>query len=763
MKNRFLMLILQNIVLFPNQEIKLEFSNEMSKTIVEDALKEDDGYLVIVTPKDPENEVTSLTDIEKVGVLSQIKNSIDIPNGNLRVTLRGTKRVKISNLSIMMDGQIEVTTEPIENPIYNLEEELAYSRKLKNLVKEYVENDRQASNTILNVIKNMTNLSKLTDMIAASLDFDLKDKSALYKETNYYKRANHLVTLLSNGIKSLELEQKIEEEIHEKYEKSEKEIMIREKIKSLSNELGIDSDKTSECEEFKNIIDKLKIDERIKKSMLREVARFEMTMDNSPEYGSLRTHLEFVTSLPWNKSSKDESDIEKIDEQLNGLHYGLGKAKERIEEYMILKKMNKNLPSPILCLIGPPGTGKTTFARELASSTHREFVKVSVGGLNDSSELIGHRRTYIGAGPGKIMEGIRKCGVNNPIILIDEVDKILKDYKGDPSSVLLEILDQSQNREFVDNYVTEPFDLSNVLFILTANDESKIPRALFDRLEVIEVASYTLFDKIEIAKNYTLPRLGKEYGFDYKKIKFTDDVIARIVEDYTKEAGVRDLERKISSIIRKILIKGLTKTVTIKVSDLEKYLGNEKYSEYKNHYDTSGVANVPAFTSSGGCVINIEVSSLPGSEKIVTTGSLGKLMQESATVALSYLKSNIKQFKIDKKILQETIHVHALDGATPKEGPSAGLAIAMATLSMALDQKIPADCAFTGEISLKGRILQVGGIKEKLISAYNAGIRTMYIPTDNASDLKKVPEKIFKEMTVKAVSSFTEVYIDVFD
>lgn len=763
MKNRLLILILQNIVLFPNQEVKLEFSNDISKNIIDRAIHQNGAELVLVASKNEEGNVLGVEDIESIGVLVKIKNAIDLPNGKLRVALRGTKRIKITNLKVLADGLIEVETTAIENPLYNLDEELAYSRKLKEMTRSYVEINRGVSNTILDIIKNVTNLSKLTDMISASLEFDIREKMKLFKETNHYDRAKMLVTLLSNEVKSIKLENKIDEEIHAKFEKSEKEIIIREKIKMLSDELGVDSDKMSEAEIYKKTISELKVDEKIRQSMYREVRRFELTMDNSPEYGSLRSHLEFITSLPWNKSSKGESDIEKIDEQLNGLHYGLSKAKERIEEYMVLKKKNKNLHSPILCLIGPPGTGKTTFARELASSTHREFVKVSVGGLNDASELIGHRRTYIGAGAGKIMEGIRKSGVNNPIILIDEIDKMVKDYKGDPSSVLLEILDQNQNREFVDNYVQEPFDLSNVLFILTANDESKIPRALYDRLEVIEVASYTLFDKIEIAKNYTLPRLGKEYGFDHTKIKISETVIAKIVEEYTREAGVRDLERKISTIIRKILIKGLDKTVTIKESDLEKYLGNDTYREYENYYETSGVVNVPAFTSSGGCLINVEVALYNGGEKILTTGSLGKVMQESAMVAVSYLKDNCKQFKIDKKSLSETMHVHALDGATPKDGPSAGLGIEVAILSAILDKKVPNYCAFTGEISLKGRILKVGGIKEKLISAYNAGIKKMYIPRENEADLGKVPKKVFKDMEVKTVNCFTEVYEDIFN
>ena len=763
MKNGLLVLILQNIVLFPNQEVKLEFSNEMSKRTIEEVLEKYGSELALVSPCSEEGNVLSLKDIKRIGVLVKIKNTLEMPNGNLRVTLRGTKRVSIEKLSVLPSEFICVETNSIDNPLYNLEEELAYSRKLKDYVKDYVKANKNISSSIIDIIANVTNLSKLTDMIAVAGEFENTQKCELLQETDYYRRAKMLVALLAQEVKATELENKIDEQVREQFEKSEKEIIVKEKIKALSNEIGLDSDKASECEEYKKIIAGLKVDAKVRASMEREVKRFEMTMDNSPEYGILRSHLEFVTSLPWNKSSRGELDIDKIDEQLNELHYGLARAKERIEEYMILKRKNKDLHSPILCLIGPPGTGKTTFARELAASTHREFIKVCVGGLNDSSELVGHRRTYIGAGPGKIMEGIRKCGVNNPIILIDEVDKMVKDYKGDPSSTLLDILDQNQNREFIDNYVQEPFDLSNVLFILTANDESKIPRALYDRLEIIDVASYTLYDKIEIAKNYTLPRLGKEYKFDYKLLKFSDAVITRIIKDYTREAGVRDLERKISTIIRKMLIKGLDKPVTVKENELEKYLGHDKYSEYRNYYSSSGVANVPACTTVGGCIINVEVALVPGASKILSTGSLGKVMQESAVVAVDYLKENAKQFKIDKKVLSETLHIHALDGATPKDGPSAGLGIVVAIVSAILDKKVPNDRAFTGELSLKGRILKVGGIKEKIISAYNAGTKIVYIPKENEDDLEKLPAKIRKEMEIHTVNDFTEVYNDIFD
>lgn len=763
MKKNLLILILQNLVLFPNQEIKLELSNETSKEIIDESVSSHDSEVIVVSSKDEEKGSLDIKDIEKIGGLCKIKACLVMPNGNIRVTLRGIKRQTITKIAIIESGKIEVECENVQTPEYNLDEELAYSRKLRDLVTRYVEVNSKVSNSILGVIKNVTNLSKITDMITAFLELDYKQKNKLFKEVNYYKRARLLTTILTNEIKSLELEMKIDEEVRKKFESGEKEIIIKEKIRALSNEIGIDIDKHDECENFLSLISKMKVDDKIKKSLRAEVKRFEMTLDSSPEYGSLRAHLEFVTGLPWNKSTKDESDIEKASEHLNGLHYGLDAAKTRIEEYLQLKSKNKSLHSPILCLIGPPGTGKTTFARELAGSIGREFVKVSVGGLNDSSELVGHRRTYIGAGPGKIMEGIKKCGVDNPVILIDEVDKMVKDYKGDPSSVLLEILDQNQNKEFIDNYIQEPFNLSNVLFILTANDESKIPRALYDRLEVIEVASYTLFDKVEIAKNYTLPRLGKEYGFDHTKIKMSEAVITKIIEEYTRESGVRDLERKISSILRKILIKGLDEPVTIRETDLEKYLGKRKYTDFQNIYETSGVANVPACTNLGGCVLNIEVSIYPGCEKIVATGSLGKIMQESTSVVMSYFKKNAKAFHLDRKDLMNTVHIHALEGALPKEGPSGGLAIAVAVLSELLDVKIPNDIAFTGEMSLKGRILKVGGIKEKLISLANAGLKRIYLPNENAQDLDNIPKKVLKKIDIVLVNDFTEVYNDLFE
>lgn len=763
MHNKFITLILQNLVLFPNQEVKLELNNDLSKSIINKSNTNNRNELVMISPKDELETSPDLKDLPLIGINCKIKQKLDLPNGNMRVTLRGVKRVAIDKYNFN-EELIECSVKSIENPNYNLDEELAYSRKLKVLMEKYVSTDSTATNAILGIIKNVTNLSKLSDMIAASVNFDYKQKIKLFEETNYYKRARMLITILNNSIRAIELENKIDEEVRSNFEKSEKDIIVKEKIKLLSEELGNSGDKYTEADSFLKKIDSLKIEANIKKNLTEEVKKFEMTLETSPELSVIRGHLDYLVNLPWNKSTKDKTNIEEIDNYLNKLHYGLDKAKTRVEEYLLLKRKNKNLTSPILCLIGPPGTGKTTFARELANSIGREFIKISVGGLNDSSELIGHRRTYIGAGPGKIIESIKKSGVNNPVILIDEVDKMVKDYKGDPASVLLDILDPKQNKEFVDNYIAEPFDLSSVIFILTANDEANIPDALYDRLEIIEVNSYTIFDKLEIAKKYTMPRLAKEYGFKDGSIKFSDAVIKKIITDYTLEAGVRDLERKLSSIVRKVLIQKIDdKQTVINESDLLKYLGNNSYSSYTNSYDRVGTVNVPAYTPLGGSVLNIETVLYPGKEDVIITGSLGDVMLESVEVALSYIKANADTLQIDiNKLINNTLHIHALDGSSKKEGPSAGLAITVSIMSLLLNKKIPNTTAFTGEITLGGRILKVGGIKEKVISSYNKGIKKLYIPMENIGDINLIPKKIIKSINIIPVNMFDEVYQDIF-
>lgn len=754
-------LVLQSLVLFPNQEVRIELSNNNSKNTINDTISRFNSELVIVSPIDELEIRPNIEDLPKIVTLAKIKNTITLPNGNMRVLLVGLKRCNVIKYK-SKDNYIEAETSDIEYPEYKADEERAYVRKIKKGLKEYVSASSEVSNSIIEITKEISNLSKLTDIVTVSLDLSYKEKFGLLIETDYYRRAKKIIKILKEEVSSLEFDKQIDDEIRDNLVSNEEELFIKEKINLLSRKLGTGTNIHEECMAYIEKINLFNIDEKTKKSLKREVERLERTTETSPEFASLRSYLEFVTNLPWNESSSTKIDISDTKKYLNKSHYGLESAKTRLEEYLILKEKNNTLSSPILCLVGPPGTGKTTFARELAKSISREFVSISVGGLNDSSELVGHRRTYMGSAPGKIMDGIRKCGVNNPVILIDEVDKMVKDYKGDPASVLLEILDSNQNKEFTDNYVGEPFDLSNVLFILTANDINNIPAPLLDRLEIISINSYTMYDKLEIAKKYTIPRLSKEYKFDDKKFEITDKGITRIIDEYTKEAGMRELERCIEAIIRKVLIDEKL-PIEITDKDIQKYLGKPKFTHYQNVYDKSGTVNVPAKSDFGGLVINIECSIYDGVEKIITTGSLGEVMKESIEIAVSYLKTNAKKYKIDSKKLSSTIHIHALESATKKDGPSAGLAITTSILSSILNKKVPIDSAFTGEISLEGRILKVGGIKEKIISSYNQGIKRIFIPTENIADLSEIPRKVCDNINIVPVSNFEEIYEMIFN
>ena len=760
MQNKLLTLILQDLVIFPGEEIKLEFSNETSKKIIDEAINNYDTELIIVTPKNKLEVSPSLSDLNDIAMRVSVKRKIILPNGNVRVTIRGVRRCLIVSKKIS-SGFIISKYRNILNSEYDAETELAYINKLKTIINNYIDSNSEVSNDIISIVNESENLGKLVDVISASIPLDNSIKLKLFEELDYIKRAKYLIRILSSKIKENDLDKEIEEEIRNNFEQNEKDILIREKIKILNSKLNIQSDNNSD-QDYIEELNSLDLDPKTRKDIKYEIDRLHSTVDSSPEYSMLRSHLDFLLSLPWNKSSKDKTNIDETFNHLNKLHYGMTNAKSRIEEYLILKNNNKDLPSPVLCLVGPPGTGKTTFARELAGSIGREFIKISVGGLNDSSELMGHRRTYLGASPGKILDGIRKCGVNNPIILIDEVDKMVKDFRADPASTLLDILDSNQNKSFIDNYAGIEFDLSNIIFILTANDVGSIPFPLRDRLEIIEVNSYTILDKINIAKKYTMPRLGKEYKFDSTKISFSDAVLTKMITEYTDEAGVRDLERCISSIVRKVLISGNKNKVTIKTSDVEKYLGNAKYAKLTNKYNGSGIANMASKTSNGGLILNVEAVSYPG-KGLVTTGLLGDSTRESASVALGYIKKNYKKFNIDFNKFKNAIHIHMLYGTSKKDGASGGLAIASALVSMFKDIKIPNDIAFTGEITLNGRVLRVKGIEEKIISAYNDHIKKIYIPMDNIRDIRELSLKITKSISIVPINNFTEVYEDLFN
>lgn len=768
MNNNLPVMLLKGLVLIPNQEVKLDINNKISKKIVMISSKNYNDELLIVCPKDQKEEVPEVTDLPFVGVVCKIISKIELPNGHLKIKVKGLRRVAIEEYSNDVNDSdiLECSVRNIELPRFEEAELNAAKRKLLDILKKYIDLNPSISNSILRYLKNETDINKITDQIALFLPLSIEKKLEYMEEINALKRAHRLIKDINLEIKIILLDEQIEENLSTELENTQKEFILREKIKEIKKELGDNDIKQDEIDDYLQKLNNLELPKKTYDKILYEIKKYESTNEISPEISGIRTYLDWVLNLPWNNKTTDETDIVKIRKSLDKSHYGLEEIKERVIEFVVSKKRNKDIISPIICLVGPPGVGKTSIANSIAKSLNKEFSKISVGGLNDSAELNGHRRTYIGASPGKIIGSIKKCGSKNPLILIDEVDKMVKDYKGDPASVLLDILDVEQNKYFIDNYIEEPFDLSNVTFILTANDENKIPLELLDRLEIIKVSSYTEIEKIDIAKKYLLPRIYKNYLLKAKDIKISNDIILEIINNYTKEAGVRELNRLLDKIIRKIITLNNNNEdlkITLKETDLKKYLGNKKFENILNNNVIPGKINGLAFTPYGGMVMQIESCMYEGTGKIKTTGSLGNVIKESVEVAISYLQANKDLLKInDYYFKTKDIHVHMLDGATKKDGPSAGSAITLAILSLILNKAVNNNIALTGEMSLSGDILPIGGLKEKIIGAYNSGINIVFIPKKNHNDLDNIPEEVKKKISIIEVNNFIEVYNNIF-
>ena len=768
MNNNLPVMLLKGLVLIPNQEVKLDINNKISKKIVMISSKNYNDELLIVCPKDQKEEVPEVTDLPFVGVVCKIISKIEIPNGHLKIKVKGLRRVAIEEYSNNVNDSdiLECSVRNIELPRFEEAELNAAKRKLLDILKKYIDLNPSISNSILSYLKNETDINKITDQIALFLPLSIEKKLEYMEEINALKRAHRLIKDINLEIEIILLDEQIEENLSTELENTQKEFILREKIKEIKKELGDNDIKQDEIDDYLQKLNNLELPKKTYDKILYEIKKYESTNEISPEISGIRTYLDWVLNLPWNNKTTDETDIVKIRKSLDKSHYGLEEIKERVIEFVVSKKRNKDIISPIICLVGPPGVGKTSIANSIAKSLNKEFSKISVGGLNDSAELNGHRRTYIGASPGKIIGSIKKCGSKNPLILIDEVDKMVKDYKGDPASVLLDILDVEQNKYFIDNYIEEPFDLSNVTFILTANDENKIPLELLDRLEIIKVSSYTEIEKIDIAKKYLLPRIYKNYLLKAKDIKISNDIILEIINNYTKEAGVRELNRLLDKIIRKIITLNNNNEdlkITLKETDLKKYLGNKKFENILNNNVIPGKINGLAFTPYGGMVMQIESCMYEGTGKIKTTGSLGNVIKESVEVAISYLQANKDLLKInDYYFKTKDIHVHMLDGATKKDGPSAGSAITLAILSLILNKAVNNNIALTGEMSLSGDILPIGGLKEKIIGAYNSGINIVFIPKKNHNDLDNIPEEVKKKISIIEVNNFIEVYNNIF-
>lgn len=758
MKENLPVLLLRKLILLPYQELRIELNVDLSKKIMDMSEQFYNNKLLVICPENTLEVSPSEADLPTVGILTKIKSKIILPNGNYRVILSGLNRVLINSYRNHADDPdiLESTVKRIYIDESNENEEEAILRTLKALVEKYMSVNPAASNSVNNTISNMTDLDMLTDVVANYLPFDAKKKVQYMNEFDYIARANNLIKDINLELEVISIESKIDEEIRESFEKEQRDLILKQKVAKLNEELGINADKQTEVSLYRNKIEKLDINSKIKDKLLDEVKKYAYTSEYSPDSSVIRNYLDTIIDLPWNTFSKDEPDIQKIKDTLDKNHYGLESVKVRILEYIAIKKKSNNVNAPILCLVGPPGVGKTTLGMSISASLNKEFYKISVGGLNDATELTGHKRTYLGSSPGKIIQGIKKCGTSNPVILIDEVDKIVSDFKGDPSAVLLDILDPNQNKAFIDNYIEEPFDLSKVLFVLTANDVLNIPAALKDRLEIIEINSYTEFEKIDIAKRYIIPSIQDEYLIS--KYKISDNDILKIINNYTKESGVRELRRILEKIFRNITINEI-KTKNIKWNTIENILGPQKYQNNINLVNYPGSVCALGVSPYGGVLIHFESIFLPGPSGVIVTGNIEESVKESANISFSYCLSKAKDFKLDvERMNGNSIHINALNYGIKKDGTSGGIAITTAIISLLLNKVVDPYTCFTGEITLHGDVSKVGGVKEKIIGAFNSGYNRVFIPSDNAIDLISVPNEIKDSIEIIPVKNYQEIF-----
>lgn len=763
LKTNLPVILLRGIILLPNNEIRLEFDNDLSKNIIDVSELFHDNMLLVVNSLNPLEETPSEEDIPEIGVVSKITHKIELPNGKTRVIIKGINRARINELL-----NLNRASEVLESIVTNIEEENIDDSKEKILIRKlyreletYVKKVPYISNSILSLIVNVGDIGKFTDIVASHLPIDSTRLISYLYELDVEKRSEMILEDIYKDEEMFDVEKNIDLKVKRNIDDNQKEYLLREKIKYIKEELGDTTLKEDEVEEIRTKINELKAPEKIKNRLFSELKRYESFNQASPEVSIVRNYIDTLLSLPWENYTEDNKDLNEVLKHLNNSHYGLEKVKQRIIEYLAVKNISENIKSPIICLVGPPGVGKTSLASSIAKSINRNFVKISVGGVNDEAEIMGHRRTYLGAMPGRIIQCMKKAKSNNPLFLIDEIDKMTKDIKGDPASALLEILDPEQNKYFSDNFIEEEYDLSKVMFIVTANSLETIPGPLRDRLEIIELSGYTEFEKFDIAKRHLIPKIMKEHGLKADNITFSDNAILEIIRYYTKEAGVRELERKITQVIRKIVTQNVIKNEDKKtiVSNVSKYLGNREYHFGLIGNDEVGVVNGLAYTSFGGDTIKIEVNYYPGSGNLVLTGSLGDVMKESAQIALSYIRSNCNYFGISNdRINKNDIHIHVPEGAVPKDGPSAGIALTTALISALSNRKVDKTIAMTGEITLRGNILPIGGLKEKSIGALRAGIKTIYIPEDNKKDLDEIPNEIKKDLEYIFVSNYKDLF-----
>ncbi len=760
--NKIPAVALRGMTILPSMIVHFDISRERSVKAVEEAMQRDQR-LFVVAQRSADTKEPAKEDLYRVGTIVTVKQVMKLPKNIFRVLVEGTDRAELICLEDaegFLEADISVFSEEEEGMLDTRSQE-AMARTLKSIFKDYCEENGKMSKELSAQILEMKDLKKLVDQIAINVPLYYEQRQRILEAVDIYERFELLSVLLSNEVEVMHIRHELQNKIKAQVDKNQREYLLREQLKVIREELGEDNT-YAEVEHFRDEVKKLKASKEVKERINKEIDRFKNAGNNSAESSVIRGYIETLLELPWDKASKDNQDLKNAKKVLEEDHYGLEKVKERVLEFLAVRTLTKKGDSPILCLVGPPGTGKTSIGRSIARALEKKYVRISLGGVRDEAEIRGHRRTYIGAMPGRIANGLKMAGVKNPLMLLDEIDKVSSDYKGDTSSALLEVLDSEQNNKFRDNYVEIPLDLSEVLFVATANDIQTIPRPLLDRMEVIEISSYTENEKFHIAREHLLAKQVRKHGLENYRFSITDRALKKMISAYTREAGVRNLERKIGEICRKAareLLEEKKESLKITEGNLSKYLGKERYTVNRlNEKDDVGIVRGLAWTSVGGETLEIEVNVMPGKGELTLTGQLGDVMKESAVAGISYIRSVSAQYGIDKEFFSKNdIHIHIPEGAVPKDGPSAGITMATAMLSAITRIPVRADIAMTGEITLRGRVLPIGGLKEKLLAAKNAGMRTVLVPEKNRPDVEEISNEIKKGLEILFVEHMDEV------
>jgi len=754
------LLPLRGILVFPYMIIHLDVGREKSISALEEAMI-NDKLILLATQKDAQTDKPLPDDIYSVGTIAEIKQLLKMPGGTIRVLVEGLSRARITDY-VKEEPFYQVKIEEYTDVDERSSEVEALTRSSINHFEQYVKLGKKIPPETLVTVVTVEEPGRLSDLIASHLTLKLADKQSLLDAIDIKERLQRLCEILGREIEVLELERKINTRVRKQMEKTQKEYYLREQMKAIQKELGEKDEKIAEADDYRQRMEEAELPPEVGEKVLKEIERLEKMPPQAAETAVIRNYLDWMLAIPWTKKTEDRLDIGAAEQVLDEDHYGLRKVKDRILEHLAVRKMTESMKGPILCLVGPPGVGKTSLARSIARAMERKFVRISLGGVRDEAEIRGHRRTYVGALPGRIIQGMKTAATKNPVFLLDEIDKMSADFRGDPSAALLEVLDPEQNNSFSDHYIENPFDLSQVLFVVTANTTHTIPRPLLDRMEMISISGYTEEEKMQIAKLYLLPKQMRDHGLKDNNISFVDVTIQKIIREYTREAGVRNLERTIGTVCRKVtrkIVQGNKEKVKVTAQNLHTFLGTPRYrfgvAEKKNQV---GVATGLAWTEAGGEMLSIEVNIMKGKGKLTLTGQLGEVMRESAQAGFSYIRTRCKDLGIEEDFLDKyDIHIHVPEGAIPKDGPSAGITMATAVVSALTNTPIKNDLAMTGEITLRGRVLPVGGIKEKVLAAHRAGVKKIIMPLENKRDMDDIPVNVKRSLEFMLAEHMDEV------